>query len=130
MSTALRCGFCLLLVLCSLALGLRPGCAAASVADSFDRTTQSSKTLAEVRVQVVAAYGIPPPDVVSYEGTITDSNGSRIDYRESVLGDDFAVRQHAGGVQRAFGRYHSQYWKQNENGITRLLTQPADLSLL
>jgi len=79
-------------------------------------------TAAAIHAHIEAAAG---PEPKSYRETIDEVEGGERDRRITIYrGDDYLETDEQGPAKTAYGRYHGQRWRQNENGETIL--EPPD----
>lgn len=93
-----------------------------SSAQAYDPTTL---TASEIFRNARAAYGSLVGG--SYvETQLTDSGGTEWTYVTLTHGDDYKTTVTGGGFTSAYGRYQSQAWSQDDNGIVILRSQFHD----
>jgi hypothetical protein len=81
-------------------------------------------TAAAIRAHVAAAAG---PEPASYRETVDEVQGGERDRTVTIYrGDDYFETDEQGPAKTAYGEYHGQRWRQNENGETIL--EPRDPS--
>jgi predicted aspartyl protease len=102
-------------VLCAAFLPAYLSVAVPSLADE-------TPTAAAIRAHIEAAAG---PEPASYRETIDEVEGGERDRTIALYkGDDYLETDEQGPAKTAYGRYHGQRWRQNENGETIL--EPPD----
>jgi hypothetical protein len=87
--------------------------------------TATTATLDQVIALNPAARGMPEPGAHAEDWTIT--TGDAITTEHALRrGSDFVVVSKTGPLTYEHGRLKSQFWDQNENGLTVLRTKSAD----
>lgn len=94
-----------------VALLLLPTLAAA--APQYDPSAMTAPALLERADKAIGTLA-PGSYVRTY---VSDGGGLHTDGTTKISGDDRETVEHSGPFTRAFGTYHGQQWRQNENGV-------------